>query len=286
MTKNKSNKKKIRVRPINAPRPQRKRKGAGGESPQSKLLYDPCNAPLAVPAYDGAGSGSLIRLKSQVTIGVGATATAGVWHWSPGAGRITGNNTTSGATAGTLVPGVDPFNANGVLVNGSAGAYRVVAACMRITPLCSEQTRAGRIALGNTTWAQWQDNGTYTPDSVMGVLPYSMRAPADTVEIVWVPNAQSELFRNGASTYTSSAADAGQSALTFAWSGIPANTGFVLEYFLVAEYMAAGLGSLVTPTGPPPKVTLSDVLRQFWSKHKNTIKSVGMSMVTSAMSLL
>ena len=245
------------------------------------LLYNPCTAMLSRPSYADSGTGLVVRLRAVATYGTGVGVTAGALHWAPGLGRLTVLNTAGGATSGTCVPTTDAFNSSGGFIAGnSVAGFRTVAACVRVQTLAAEQSRAGSICLGNTVWSSLDENGTYSPDSISGNIPYSVRTPPDTKEIVWLPNPEDEQFYRPGSTIVGD--QLGKSSLTVVWSGQPAAAGIRVEFFEVLEWSPNSLSGIVQALTSPTKTTMSDVLRQFWSRYGSTIKNAGVSMVAKA----
>lgn len=205
----------------------------------ARLLLDPCNAPLAHPIGCPTG-GILVRAQSVTSIG-GATQTAGVFHWTPGAlgansvesliANSLDQNTASAFTTVTVSPGKTFLGAN-------ASAVRCVAACVKIMWDGAESARSGRIAYGNTVGGFIDLSTTTTAANIIPALETMERMPQTKAEIRWCPN-EFDLAYTDPTVNTSQAEKDRRSAITVVGVNYPANSYITLELTAVYEYLPA-----------------------------------------------
>lgn len=213
----------------------------------AKLLADPCNAAVVHPIYPGGDCGFLFRAESFITLGTGATDTAGVVHWAPGyvnssstqllAALATGGGAS--VTMGTLAPSASPGTA--FLTSNAKGA-RCIAACMKVTYPGAEQSRSGRVHYGLTSAGMLDSGTTATPDSVAQALQHYSRTPTDTFEVIWRPNIGDTEFNDPSESSGALIRDR-KSAITVAFSGLPVGVGMTFHFTAIYEWTpGTGLG--------------------------------------------
>lgn len=207
----------------------------------ARLLADPCNAPVVHPIYTGGDSGYLFRAENFISVGTGATDTAGYLHWTPGA--------ISSSSAELLVAnGADPSTS---LVNSTslgtpgktflatnARGVRCVAACLRVSYPGSESSRSGRIHFGHTQAGIIDAGEGFYPNTVALLLQNYSRTPADFAELFWKPSA-ADMEMVDPSVATTGPLRDRHSALTLAWAGLPAGVGLTVHLTAVWEWVPA-----------------------------------------------
>jgi len=216
----------------------------------ARLLSDPCNAPLCHPIYPGTESGFLFRAENFANIadpGAGATTTAGIWHWTPG--YVNADSTElvfiNSATASAAQTVVATTNSPGKsFLAANARGVRCIAACMRITFIGSESTRAGRLHVGHTTAGMIDVGQSVSVDQVAQTLQYFSRTPTDTVELIWKPNLSDVNFQDPSAGSSPVIRDQ-HSAITMAVAGLPTGTGMTIHMTAIYEWtpaVALGVG--------------------------------------------
>jgi hypothetical protein len=134
----------------------------------------------------------------------------------------------------------------GVGMVGIIGAVRAVAACVQITYVGSESSRAGFISVGQTTVGAFSSYTTLS--NTRSAAEYTTRMPGSTVEYRLEPTDSSQEFtpNNGAPQ-----AEVGnQPCIIVAASGIPASTGIRVRLVSVLEWVpkaGAGVGAPLVP---------------------------------------
>lgn len=217
----------------------------------AKLLADPCGAMLTHPIYSGGEGGYLVRCESFFSFATGATNTAGVLHWVPGAANATATElminaavdaTTSvaiGTSAGIQTPGR-------AFLTDTVAQYRCVAACARVAYQGSESTRAGRIHYGPTTGGFLNTLESTSSDGAAQGLPHYSRTPPTEIEIKWTPTDADQLMvdPNGAEVPQ----DRGRrGAITIAVGGLPANVGLTVRLTAIYEWQPSVNKGLAVP---------------------------------------
>lgn len=229
-----------------------------------RLMADPCNGKLCPPAYESPGGGALIRYRAIVNFGTGAGETAGVFSWAPGANETIGNGGVASTTSFTPSRNT-MFAALSTSANSATGtSYRCVAACVRMITNASETNRSGIVYAGNTDYNQywWNGTGQTSVESVLPGLPITTRAPSKSLEVVWAPAESDTDFVNDSLGTSLQQGGYGRSAITIAFTGAPAATGYTLEITGVYE-VAYGLnqGTLATRSPPASSSSWNNVLR-------------------------
>lgn len=264
-----SNKRKKKVTNNSSRQPSRRSQRV---SAHTRLLGNPCEAPLALPNYEDTGSGLLVRLKQTWTVFNGAGHTGGVLHWTPGLGSVLTFSAPTSTGALPLGPTNDAFYLSGQYLS-NVQTWRTVAACMRVYSTQNDQTRSGRLALGNSRFRNFTAGANYNVDSVLGVLGGAVPVERSAVEVVWTPCEADSEFTKGPDTDPPN-----KSSLTLAAAGLPAGTGLMVEFWEVVEYIPAVSAGIVTSANRgPPKQTLAEMLREFWAVNGSTVRSVGVS---------
>lgn len=216
----------------------------------SRLLSNPCGAPLTHPVYAGAESGFLFRAEQFANFGDVPLATSGVIHWTPGYPNFNSTEllalaTSSGAASGTMGVGTDNAG-RGFLLANAKGA-RCVAACLRVTYPGTESGRSGRIHYGHTPAGTIDSGQSVTPNGVAQLLQHYSRTPADTVELIWKPNTADMQIVDPTEVASASLRDQ-RASITVAWAGLPVQTGLTFHFTCIYEWFPAvsiGLSSNV-----------------------------------------
>lgn len=166
------------------------------------LLANPIGANLVHPIYAGGDGGYLFRADSTFVVGYEAGATCGYAQWTPGAVGPTGSDIVYGSStlANAAVTATNIGGANGspgyTFLTGNSSGARVVAACMQLAYVGSEQTRAGRIHYGQTTGGLIDAGDTPTVDGVAGSLPNWERTPQDVIQLNLRPGVGETIFQD------------------------------------------------------------------------------------------
>lgn len=179
-----------------------KRPALDKESAQyAALLVDPINAPLVHPIYAGGDGGYLLRADSTFVGGSNALETAGFLHWTPGSIGPTGTDLVAGFASGpvAVAPATMGGGANSpgyTFLASNCSAARVVAACMQIAYVGSEQTRSGRIHYGQTTGGLVDIGDNPVIDGIAGSLPNWERTPTDIIQLNLRPGVGETIFED------------------------------------------------------------------------------------------
>lgn len=226
----------------------------------ARLLADPCNAPLAHPVYAGSEGAYVVRFNAKNTYGTASgTTTSGVLHWVPGAisPSSTYNYTQifseapNPSTAATLNAELLTRTPGASFLATNASAYRCIAACYTIQWAGSELTRAGFVAVGNTSGATLLQGAAPAPGTIYPLLNFSERVPEEKLEIRWRPGSFDQTFSSiGGSAIAPSTSDLSRAgALTIFYDGLPAaGAGIVVTQTVVYEYIPSlSLGMGTTP---------------------------------------
>lgn len=242
---------------------------AGGKE-YARLLADPCYGKLTTPLYDSVGSGNLVRLESDFILGAEATSVGCAVLFTPGLISTTGS---SGVTIPTTVVNSDsgtitwsPAYANqpGYAMRTSFGAVRAVSACMQVSYVGAEQTRAGVIALGQTNLGQAILNTTTS--ALRGMAERVVRTPDGVLEIKMKPNAHSSTFVTVGDPTVDAPLE--NPCLVCSVTGIPSSVGIRIRLVQVLEWMpATGMGVQLSATSLFTKNTLLEVLRYLGEKN-------------------
>jgi len=204
------------------------------------LLADPCYAPVAHPVYPGSDGGLLARFENEFTLATGATESATIVAYVPGAIKTSlffpSASLVNDTTASTLF--ADPTNSPGLtFLQSSASAVRVVSACMQIAWPGSELNRQGFVALGQTTGAVATEAQT-TATSVAALRPLChlrTRMPETQAEVKFRPTlGDAEWTDPNIGTATGDINRKGM--LLAAISNLPAGTGVRIRLVVTYEW--------------------------------------------------
>lgn len=248
----------------------------------ARLLNDPCEGPLVHPLYEGVDGGILFRAESDFLYGGGATDTSTMGCFCPaalyapysGQGSVLVASTTGDSVPAILGPnGIQP---GAGFVAGSSKAVRMVSACVQIMWPGSELSRAGVVALGQTTFGEL--NGASVTTAGLRALAQNVaRMPDGMLELKIVPNASSAIYLNP--NISGGGPLLGMPALFWSVSGIPVNTGIRIRCVCVYEFqLTVGSGGTQTYTNNPSKNRLDDVLQYLESTGNWAYNATGKAM--------
>lgn len=214
-----------------------------------KLINDPCYAELVQPVYQSAGSGQLVRIENDFIIGAEATSVGAALIFTPGlitpsgAGAVI-PTTVINSDTGAITWAENATYQCGTTFGLTAGAVRAVSACLQVSYVGSELTRAGVVSL-----AQMNRNQAIaftTTAKLRSSAERVVRMPDGVLEIKLAPNAKNGDF---ASTVGATAADAGEwPSLVFTATGIPSSTGLRVRLVQVLEWVPTASTGVVSST--------------------------------------
>lgn len=246
----------------------------------ARLLADPCGAKIVPPCYP-TGGGILIRNRTVVNVGTGAGETAGFIHWVPSGGYYVANGTANPSAAFTA----SAYNSVAPFANISTRSPVVVAACIRAIPNASEMNRSGVLYCGNSSGnAVFGTQAGVTINGIASQLTYGIRAPDDSAELIWLPRPQDMVGSANASGGTTPDAVTGCSALTMAYTGAYATSGYTFELISVCEvpleFGATTSLSAVNQYQPPPSRTdWLDVVKGTFEALGGTLRMGGQALM-------
>lgn len=237
----------------------------------SRMLLDPCHAPLVHPAYPGTGAGFLIRSERSIDVNWGTNERSGCVHWVPSAfaGDATtgelGNLYYSSATAANVAL---PMTAGagspaGNFLLNTATTARAVAACMQLIYAGSELNRSGFIYMGHTDGLYAYPGQGKSADDYTQALPEFSRTPNDMCESIWRPTEGDWPFTNVAGAVNAS----GRGALTTSWTGV---VGLIRIRLVCVYEFKVNLSSGLIDDGIGRNVTKSS-----WNDVFNYIEKTG-----------
>lgn len=209
----------------------------------AQLLNDPCGGPIVHPCYPGSDGGILMRFENSYDIGVGATETAGVFVFTPGAIGTNGVLSTgilagSAANSSTNLTLAGPSNVvqpgYSFLASNSSNV-RPVAACIQMTFLGAESARSGVISYGNINGGTFLASDTPNALNASNVFEHFCRTPVDTLEIKWRPSSYDPTFRDVSTNI--GANELGKlGAVGFSYNGLQTAAGMRVRMVVVYEY--------------------------------------------------
>jgi len=230
----------------------------------SKLLSDPCGSPLVPPVYTGSESGFLFRAEQFANFGDVPLATSGCLHWTPGYPNSSSTEllalaTASGAASGTMGVATDSAGRSFLLAN--AKGCRCVAACLRVTYPGTESGRSGRIHYGHAPAGTLDAGQSVSPNGYAQLLQHYSRTPADTIELIWKPNAADMNVVDPSETAIPALRDQ-RASICVAWAGLPVQTGLTFHFTAVYEWFpSAGIGLASNTIGKSlSRNTLDDIV--------------------------
>lgn len=234
----------------------------------AKLLNDPCYGNLVNPVYSSSGSGNFVRVESDFILGAEATSVGAALLFTPGyvvpAGSLATNvivpttvvNSDTGAITWTASTNLQP----GLGMVNMLGSARCVAACVQVSYVGSELSRAGVVSLSQTTRAVAV--GATTTAQMRSMAQRVVRMPDGVLEVKMAPNGATMDFI---------ACDAGLGSvltddlptLCVGVSGIPGNTGVRFRLVQVLEWLPkAASGAITNSTQSESTATLTMVLAE------------------------
>jgi len=233
-----------------------------------KLMANPCNARICPPAYDSPGGGALLRYRKIISLGAATGETSGIITWVPGTNEYVANGAASIYTVFTP-SGTTMFGPLSTGPNSPYGqSFRCVAACMRLITNASESNRSGLVYAGNVDANQNYPAAGANVDlngMILG-MPVITRSPVKSLEVLWTPNQGDMNSSTDLGAVSNVIGGDSRSALTIAFSGAPAGTGYTVEVTGVYE-VAYGLNSgILTPKEPPVSITPWNVVARAFEK--------------------
>lgn len=238
------------------------------------MLLDPCNATLAVPAYEGPGGGYLVRLRRTVVVGNSPNETAGVLAFYPGVNMHFAN----GAVAPTT--GFNPTeNQTFAFLNGSSTtntnpSFRCVAGCITFRVNASELNRAGIVTAGLIPSQYYADAlgglGSINTADVMSGVQNVMRAPEGNVEVKWLPTQIDQEFQVVVNGTVLDSLGRARNGCIVAFTGFPGGSGITAELTAIYEVVPyAAQGFVATNTGPASRTPFVQTLRAAWDAMRH-----------------
>jgi hypothetical protein len=256
-----------------------------------RLLLDPCNAPLARPAYEMSAGGLLVRYRRVINLAVTANQTAFILGFMPHENTLHLNNIAliDGSTA-TTVGAQECFSGLDTTSGGSQFSFRCVAGCAKLMCLTSELNRSGIVCAGSVdsdVIIPTSTVATTTADGIMAVLPVATRMPSRSLEVLWTPGENSGAYRTTDPAGASTLIGTHNNACVLVGSGLPANTGVRVELTAVYEVRPANTSNVVAVVEPPPSNnSWNQVLRAFLQEAGNRVRIEGERAVVAGISYL
>lgn len=221
----------------------------------AKLLNDPCLGRIVAPIYGTSGTGNYVRVESDFILGAEATAVGAAIIFVPGLLSAAGSGEYPGVITPTTVVSGDSTaivwnNAYGIQAGigllATFGSVRAVAACLQVSYVGSEQTRAGVVSLTQTTV------GTALNLNYLGSIRQAsdrvVKMPDGTLEIKFAPSACNADFLPCGSAKPDVKS---MPALLCGVSGIPSSTGVRFRLVQVLEWTPANALGVLSSTIPP-----------------------------------
>jgi hypothetical protein len=216
----------------------------------ARLLADPCNAPLCHPVYSGTNGGILVRAQTTSTFVGGASDTAGYFVWVPGS-QTTASGTFALDTTAAVLPGGGNYLVPGAaFLAASAGSFRCVAACVKVTWGGTELNRQGYLRFGNLTAGDVGVLGTssVTTSAIGQLLEGGTRVPEEFLEVKWRPSDADQMPAITAASGSGANVDTGvnlarRGAIGIVFTSMPNSYPLIFETTAVYEYQpVAGVG--------------------------------------------
>ena len=209
-----------------------------------KLLLDPCAGPLVRSVLPGSGSSYVGRYETDVIFNGAATDVGSLGWFCPGAisssGLAVGNFSpiTSDTTQYTPVaqPAGSGYQPGYSYLSGGSHSARCIAACIQLMWPGSEQSRAGIVAVGQSTLATI--NGSVSTGQARSYANKVCRTPNGVIEAKLVPNSASENWVDPGAANTAQVVG-GMPALFWSCAGFPAATGIRVRFVAVYEWVPA-----------------------------------------------
>lgn len=253
-----------------------------GAAEWARLLDDPCGANLVYPCYPtGSGGSVLMRFEADGIIAAGATETAVIYGFTPGALRGFINTTPlTSDTLGSTLSLSSGLNPGGSFITNNANSFRPVAACMQVMYPGTELNRSGVVGVGltdgsvfanNLSTADGGSNINTTAAQVRTLTQHVERMPVGVVEVKWFPSSNDEAnIGTQVQQVSTSNAVAGRNTLFMTASGFPVSTGIRVRIVAVYELsFGSGTGQIAGAVTPVSSNTPAQVLRALASRDKS-----------------
>lgn len=214
----------------------------------AKLIADPCYGQITDPVYQSSGSGQFVRLENDFIIGAEATSVGAALIFTPGMISTTGAGAVIPTTVVSSDTGAIVWNANstyqcGTTFAATGAAVRAVSACMQISYVGSELTRAGVFSVAQMN--RYQALGYTTTAKLRSAAERVVRIPDGVLEIKLAPTAKNADFY---STNIDQADSGEWPCLVFTASGIPSSTGIRVRLVQVLEWLPAASTGVISNT--------------------------------------
>lgn len=248
--------KQAKTRSSVLPKKQRSAKGAvrrrvGGldnaARDYAKLLADPCYGNIVPSTYSSAGSGNFIRLESDFILGAEATSVGAAIIFTPGLLSLANScavqipTTVVNSDSSTIVWTSGTTLQPGYNFAGTIGACRAVSACLQVSYVGPEQTRAGLVALYQTTTGAALN--AVTTAAMRSTAERVVRTPDSVLEIKLKPTPANEGMVSPLSVnydYTN------MPALCACVTGIPSSTGMRFRLVQVLEWVPKAASGVIS----------------------------------------
>jgi len=239
----------------------------------ARMFYDPCHAPLKSSSYKGE-TGYTNRFTSDYTVTILASGElflglipSGFWY-AINSNAVGGNTYT--VTAGqSVVPGYTFCTTN-------AARYRVVSACITVTPLGTLTSQTGQVWFGNIGARELvSDAGVATARTVANLqqlLPENITAASiinGGLDVKWVPSHADEWY-TGVNNAGTGVDISDVNGLALVGTGLPNASTVNIRTTVIIEWIPApGVGIASDPTDfpPPSRTSVWDVLG--WLKRRD-----------------
>lgn len=255
-----------------------------------RLVTDPCNAPLAMSVFPGAGGGIVSRFENDFIVGNSATDVATSVVWTPGYL----NQAVGGSGGNCVVPSapvisdnigiaynVDNAKAPGfTFLSSNAKAFRCIAACMQVSWPGTELNRQGIVGLGQVTQSVALSLAP-TTSQLRTLSSHVGRMPGEVMELILKPTEASQRWCDPTIAYpllTAQSVWGDSPSLLLSVAGIPVSTGVRVRLISIVEWLPQNGGGIVSNDAVAPKSgsTLNDVLRAVDAiSSKDWVRSAG-----------
>jgi hypothetical protein len=245
-----------------------------GAREYAKLLNDPCYGTAVTPIYNSSGTGNFIRVETDFILGAEATSVGAACIFVPGLLKATGAGQAGVYKPTTVVDGDAsiiawtpfPTAQPGYALTATMGGCRAISACMQVSYVGSELSRAGVVSLTQTTFGNALNYNALT--NIRAGSERVIKMPDGTFELKLAPNAKNAEF---VPVSAASSADAVElPALMFSASGIPASTGIRVRLVQVLEWQpTTGTGIINNTVSARSDSTLGAILNHMQAANPN-----------------
>lgn len=214
----------------------------------AKLINDPCYGPITAPIYQSSGSGQFVRIESDFILGAEATSVGAACIFTPGLVTVNGDglikpNAVVASDSAAITWAQDTLAQCGTTFALTAGAVRAVSACLQVSFVGSELSRAGVVSLAQMSR---QVAVTYTSlAKLRGGADRVVRMPDGVLELKLSPQAKNADFQT---TGTANLDVSELPCLVMSTSGIPASTGVRVRLVQVLEWLPLSGTGIVNGT--------------------------------------